>query len=83
MSENTSGKSATFTDSVARFLEAATWLGPEHLPSVAALQGVARELDCEVTAALIAQFGVLHRSLLKAQPKEVSDVDPFTALLKQ
>lgn len=82
MTAKDSGKVATFSDSVDAFLHVADWLTDEHLPSVVALRGLARELDREVTAALIAQFGVLHRSLLKARPVDAPVVDPFTALLQ-
>jgi hypothetical protein len=54
-----------------------------HAPSVVALQAVAIELDREVTAALIAQFGVLHRSLLKERPGVQADMDPLAELLRR
>jgi hypothetical protein len=47
------------------------------------LQAVAIELDREVTAALIAQFGVLHRSLLKERPSVQADLDPLAELLRR
>jgi hypothetical protein len=47
------------------------------------LQAVARELDIEVTGALVAQFGLLHRSLLKAKPDVVLSSDPMEALLRR
>ncbi len=83
MTENTSRETATFSESVSRFLETATWLDDGHLPSVMALRALAAELDREVTAALVAQFGLLHRSLLKAKPVEQTDVNPFEELLRR
>lgn len=72
-----------FAESVESFLAQAVWLNATHAPAVAALKAVARELDNEVTAALIAQFGVLHRSLLKERPKLEVDVDPLAELLRR
>jgi hypothetical protein len=70
-----------FSEAVATFLKAATWLDDSHAPSVIALEAVARELDVEVTGALVAQFGLLHRSLLKAKPEVTFSADPMEALL--
>jgi hypothetical protein len=61
----------------------ADWLDDSHGPSVKALQALASELDREVTAALIAQFGLLHRSLLKAKPSVDGPVNPFEELLRR
>lgn len=72
-----------FTESVETFLAHADWLDDAHAPSVIALQAVARELDLEVTGALVAQFGLLHRSLLKAKPEVVLSADPMEALLRR
>lgn len=83
MNAETTPRPATFTDSVVRFLETADWLDDSHGPSVMALQALAAELDREVTAALVAQFGLLHRSLLKAKPVESVDVNPFEELLRR
>lgn len=72
-----------FELAVESFLADATWLDASHAPSVVALRAVAKELDKEVTAALIAQFGVLHRSLLKEKPSRVVEVDPLAELLRR
>jgi hypothetical protein len=72
-----------FTAAVEEFLANADWLTASHAPSVAALKALAIELDKEVTAALVAQFGVLHRSLLKERPRVESDVDPLAELLRR
>ena len=70
-----------FSESVRRFIEDAYWLSDAHAPSVVALQALAVELDREVQAALVAQFGVLHRSLLKEKPKSQAELDPIAELL--
>ena len=72
-----------FAEAVKQFITEATWLNASHAPSVVALQALATELDREVTAALIAQFGVLHRSLLKERPSAVSAVDPLAELMRR
>jgi hypothetical protein len=72
-----------FTESVKQFVENETWLDASHAPSVVALQALAVELDREVTAALIAQFGLLHRSLLKERPSVKIEMDPLAELLRR
>lgn len=72
-----------FQTAVNDFLETADWLSASHAPSVAALKALAIELDKEVTAALVAQFGVLHRSLLKERPKVETEHDPLAELLRR
>jgi hypothetical protein len=74
---------ATFSESVDSFLASADWLDDSHGPSVMALEALAKELDREVTAALVAQFGLLHRSLLKAKPSDDSPVNPYEELLRR
>ena len=72
-----------FTEAVKQFVENEKWLDASHAPSVVALQAVAIELDREVTAALIAQFGLLHRSILKERPSVKADLDPLAELLRR
>ena len=72
-----------FVEAVQQFVANETWLSAAHAPSVVALQAVAVELDREVTAALIAQFGMLHRSLLKERPSVQTDIDPLAELLRR
>jgi len=74
---------ATFVETVKSFLETADWLNDSHGPSVKALEALAAELDREVTAALIAQFGLLHRSLLKERPQDNAPINPFEELLRR
>ena len=82
---NTEGtrRGATFAETVESFLDTADWLNDSHGPSVKALQALASELDREVTAALVAQFGLLHRSLLKERPSMDLPVNPFEELLRR
>lgn len=70
-----------FTESVRRFIADAYWLSDSHAPSVVALEALAVELDREVQAALVAQFGVLHRSLLKEKPKAEPALDAIAELM--
>ena len=70
-----------FSESVEAFVAEAYWLDASQAPSVVALQALAIELDREVTAALVAQFGVLHRSLLKSKPTNVVVEDPLEKML--
>lgn len=72
-----------FSEAVQVFIDSAWWLDETHAPSVMALQAVARELDDEVTGALVAQFGLLHRSLLGAKPKADTPVDSLAELLRR
>ena len=83
MTENGPRQTAYFAEAVSRFLETATWLDDSHLPSIVALQGLAAELDLQPSAALYAQFGLYHRSLLKAKPVEQSAVNPFEELIRR
>jgi hypothetical protein len=73
----------TFVEAVQQFVANETWLNAAHAPSVVALQAVAIELDREVTPALIAQFGMLHRSLLKERPGAENESDPLEELLRR
>jgi hypothetical protein len=80
---NIAHRPTTFSESVYAFLKTADWLDASHGPSVVALQALAVELDREVTAALVAQFGLLHRSLLKAKPVDDAVVNPYEELLRR
>jgi hypothetical protein len=72
-----------FSESVEAFVAEAYWLDASQAPSVVALQALAIELDREVTAALVAQFGVLHRSLLKSKPTNIIAEDPMEKMLRR
>jgi len=64
----------TFRSAVNRFLRSAEWLSDDDAPAVTTLLQAARELDAAVKAgeglppALLAQFGLCYRSLLKQRP---------------
>jgi len=59
----------TFTESIEAFLTAADeWLTDEDAPAVAALCAMAEQLDREMTPALLAQYGLSYRTLLKRKP---------------
>jgi hypothetical protein len=83
METNDAHPATTFAESVSRFLETADWLDDSHGPSVMALKALALELDREVTAALVAQFGLLHRSLLKSKPSDDAPLNPYEELLRR
>lgn len=73
----------TYTQSVQAFVSAADWLGAEHMPSLVTLFSVAGKLDREVTAAMVAQFGVTFRDLRSQAPGGAADdEDPLEAGLR-
>lgn len=74
------GEPRTFTASVAEFVGANTWLGPEHAPALAILEQVAAALDRELTAALVGQFGLAFRDLQKQAPP-IAEHDELDVLL--
>jgi len=47
---------------------AADWLTDEDSPAIAALEAAAKQLDQEVTPALLSAYGLTYRSLLKRKP---------------
>lgn len=74
----------TFVNAVTEFLNSAEpWLSPEDAPAVAALQAAARELDKEVTSALLNSYGLMYRSLLKRKPTRPAEVDELERLLRE
>lgn len=83
MTEESPRPAGRHTQAVTEFLKAATWLDSSHAPSIEALRSAAAALDVEVTAALLAQFGLLHRALLKVGEKTESGIDPFVTLLER
>jgi len=74
---------ATFAETVESYLSTADYLDESHGPSVKLLQALAMELDREVTAALSAQFGLVHRGLLKERPSVAGAVNPYEELLRR
>lgn len=70
-----------FMTSVRRFKRNSPWLGPEHAPALASLEAMAQQLDKgPLQAALMGQFGLVYRSLLKERPVETTQ-DPLDAAL--
>lgn len=73
---------ATFKDSVDKFKSSAPWLGDEDAPALAALDTLAETIDGgRVEAALISQFGLTYRSLVKRAPAKAGDRDELGGLL--
>jgi precorrin-4 methylase len=83
MTEESPRQLGRHAQAVAEFLASATYLDSTHAPSVEALRSAAAALDVEVTAALLAQFGVLHRALLKVGEKQEAPADLFVELLER
>lgn len=52
---------------------AADWLSDEDLPAVVVLEQTAEQLDTKITPALVAQFGLTYRNLLKRKPGDATD----------
>ena|GEM_PF-4502362 len=64
----------SFTQAVTEFLKSAEgWLLPEDYPATVSLQHMAAGLDEEMTPALLSQFGLAYRSLLKKKPGDQGD----------
>ena len=64
----------TFTSAVDKFLKAAkSWLSDEDYPATVSLQHMAKQLDTEMTPALLSQYGLAYRSLLKKKPQDHSE----------
>lgn len=72
----------SFTAATDEFIAASDWITPQHAPAIVALQLIAAQLDQELTAALVAQYGVTFRALLKEKPTATADDDPLEAALQ-
>lgn len=74
----------TFQDSVNAFEKDATWLGDADLPAVVTLRKVAAALDGgDMSPAMLSQFGLTYRSLLKRAPSDAAEnLDPLEAALQ-
>lgn len=73
---------AGFVEATEEFVEASEWLGSEDAPAVATLRAVAEQLDGgDLTPALLGQYGLTYRSLLKRRPADPPDEDEFEQLL--
>lgn len=75
-----------FVDSLSEFVEASPWLSAEHAPEVAALEFLAERLDeggVSNPAPLIAQWGLMMRSLRKSAPVDPDADDPLEMALRE
>lgn len=72
-----------FTDAVDEFVSASPWLGAAEAPAVATLRSLARRLDGgDDSPALVGQFGLTHRALLKRAPvADSTSTDPLAVAL--
>ncbi|EQM78203.1 hypothetical protein [Microbacterium maritypicum] len=74
----------TFTEAVETFLtDAADWLADEDSPAVVFLEQTAAQLDTKMTPALLSQFGLTYRSLLKKKPVKVEQEDELAKALAE
>lgn len=82
-------KPSTFTDATEQFIAAADWIGAEHAPAVISLRLIATQLDSELStlrglsAALVAQYNLTYRGLLKARPIDLDADDPLEKALRE
>jgi len=77
---------APFADSLATFVAASPWLDESHEPDLTALRYLAATLDTTENrnpAPLIAQWGLILRSLRKQHPTEVESGDPLEQALRE
>lgn len=75
---------ATFIYAVRKFKKsAADWLSEEDAPAVVALEAMAKELDQKMTPALLSQYGLAYRSLLKRKPTGETERDELEAALAE
>lgn len=74
----------TFTTSIDDFVEASEWLSDVHKPAVTALRAMAAQLDGgDLAPALLGQFGLMYRALLKEAPRVDSVEDPLEVALQE
>ena len=57
-----------YVQSVMDFLEVSPWITKEDQPAVTTLITCAFELDKKISAAMVAQFNLTYRALLKRNP---------------
>jgi hypothetical protein len=75
-----------FADSLAAFVTASPWLDDTHEPELAALRFLAASLDGGTAtnpAPLIAQWGLIMRSLRKQVPIDPGAGDPLEKALRE
>ena len=73
----------TLVEETETFLSSLDWLGAIHTPAVAQLHLLARLIDENPIPALIAQYGLTYRDLVKQAPTEPEAVDELAKLLKR
>lgn len=74
----------SFTNSVEQFLKGADWTAaPEHAPAVVSLKAMAEALDKNLMPAMLAQYGLTYRTLLKSKPVDGGEPDPLEKLLAE
>lgn len=77
---------AKFAKSLSDFVEASPWLTAEHAPELTALEFLAAQLDGKAPsnpAPLIAQWGLMMRSLRKSAPVDPDADDPLEQALRE
>lgn len=75
---------ATFAYAVRKFKKsAADWLTDEDSPAVIALEAMAKQLDVKMTPALLSQYGLAYRSLLKRKPSGDAEMDELEKALAE
>lgn len=77
----TTPRRQTYAQSVEAFLRECDWLTPLDAPAVAILRHLAADLDDGAGAAVVAQYGVAYRNLLKRQPDAQGESDPVGELI--
>lgn len=80
----TTKRTDTFGSAVTAFEKDATWLGAADQPALVALRKMAAALDGDdLSPAMLAQFGLCYRNLLKRAPADApAPVDPVEAALQ-
>jgi len=76
----------SFTNALEQFEQASPWLDDIHEPEITALRFIADALDNATPsnpAPLLAQWGLLLRSLRKEAPAEAPDSDPLEQALRE
>lgn len=73
----------TITEQTETFLSSLDWLTELHTPAVAQLRLLAGLIDDNPIPALIAQYGLTYRDLVKQAPVEPEQVDELAKLLKR
>lgn len=75
----------TFAFAVEEFMKAAeSWLSAEDTPAIVTLENLARMMDDgEASPAMVSQFGLTYRSLLKRKPVEDAEVDELAEALAE